>query len=110
MSVVMDGTPPYRDCCCDLPHLTETQVQVLIQIADRKSSKQAAAALGNSPHTIDSHVKDMLRSTGARDRGELVRMALEQKIVDMSTGTATRTTKRCVRPLRVGGPERREPG
>jgi DNA-binding CsgD family transcriptional regulator len=100
MSVMIDDPSACPDCCCDLPHLTETQVQVLMQIADRKSSKQAAAALGNSPHTVDSHVKDMLRMTGAGDRGELVRMAIEQKVVDMSTGTAARTSKRCVRPRR----------
>jgi DNA-binding CsgD family transcriptional regulator len=93
-----DGRPAAPNCCCGLPHLTQTQVQVLMQIADRKSSKQAAAALGNSPHTVDSHVKDMLRMTGAGDRGELVRMAIEQKIVDMSTGTAARTRKRCLQP------------
>lgn len=91
------------DCCCDLPHLTVAQAQVLLQIADRKSSKQAAAVLGNSPHTVDSHVKDMLRMTGAGDRGELVRMAIKEKIVDMSTGTAVLTRKRCVRPRLPAG-------
>lgn len=90
-------------CCCGLPHLTETQIKVLGQIADRKSSKQAAAALGNSPYTVDSHVKDMLKTTGADDRGELVRMAIEQQIIDMSTGTARWTLKRCVQPRPPAG-------
>jgi DNA-binding CsgD family transcriptional regulator len=85
-------------CCCDLPHLTEAQIRVLLQVADRKSSKQAAAALGNSPHTVDSHVKDLLQATGASDRGELVRMAIEHGVIDMSTGTARQTGKRCVQP------------
>jgi DNA-binding CsgD family transcriptional regulator len=84
-------------CCCDLPRLTEAQIRVL-QVADRKSSKQAAAALGNSPHTVDSHAKGLLQATGASDRGELVRMAIEQGVIDMSTGTARQTGRRCVQP------------
>lgn len=103
MSVVTgEERPPGPSCCCDLPHLTEAQVKVLGQIADRKSSKQAAVVLGNSPHTVDSHVKDMLKITGADDRGELVRMAIEQRIIDMSTGTARWTLKRCVQPRPAG--------
>lgn len=85
-------------CCCDRPHLTETQILVLEQIADHKSSKQAAAVLGNSPHTVDTHVKSMLESTGAGNRGELVRMAIRQQILDMSGASPRWTGKRCVQP------------
>lgn len=85
-------------CCCDLPHLTETQIRVLEQIADRKSSKEAAVVLGNSPYTVDTHVKGMLGSTGASNRGDLVRMAIQQQVIDMSGGSARWTGKRCVQP------------
>jgi DNA-binding CsgD family transcriptional regulator len=103
MSVAIDGDRSLWRCCCDLPHLTETQISVLLEITGRKSSKQAGTALGVSSHTVDSHVKDMLRVTGAGDRGELVRMAIEQQIVDFASGTAARTRKRCVQPRLPAG-------
>lgn len=90
--------PADSNCCCDLPHLTEAQIRVLEQIADRKSSKQVGVLLGNSPYTVDTHVKSMLGSTGANDRGELVRMVVRQQIIDMSGGSPRWTGKRCVQP------------
>jgi DNA-binding CsgD family transcriptional regulator len=68
----------------DLVHLTEREAQVLTVIAASANSHEAAAVLGVSRRTVDSHIAAMLRKAGLRNRTELLALAVAHDIIDMS--------------------------
>ena len=82
----------------DLVHLTEREAQVLAALAASTSSLQAAAALGVSRRTVDSHISAMLRKAGLRNRTELLALAVAHDIIDMSA-TPPRWTGRTGLPF-----------
>jgi DNA-binding CsgD family transcriptional regulator len=85
-----------RACCCDAVHLTDREIDVLCALASGATSEEVAAALTLSRRTVDSHVGSMLRKSGARNRGELLAVAVAHHVVDMSAGAPSRTGRSCL--------------
>jgi DNA-binding NarL/FixJ family response regulator len=61
--------------------LTPRERQVLMQIIEGKRSTDIATLLGISNRTVDAHRASLMHKLGARTPAELVRMALELKLV-----------------------------
>ncbi len=63
------------------PGLTERRLQVLRGVCAGKTSEQVATDLGLSESTVRKHIGDLHRILGVTRRAELVRRALELKLV-----------------------------
>lgn len=61
--------------------LTEREKQVLVLIADGKSTKEVAAALGISYKTADSHRSKIMEKLDIHETATLVRYAVRHKLV-----------------------------
>ena len=61
--------------------LTDRQRDVLRLIVEGKRMKEIAASLGLSTRTVESHKYDMMRTLGVQSTAELVRYALEHRLV-----------------------------
>jgi len=61
--------------------LTERERQVLVLIAEGKSTKQAAATLGISYKTADSHRSRILEKLGVHETASMVRYAIRAGLV-----------------------------
>lgn len=55
--------------------VTDREADVLSLLSDGHSNKEIAVRLGVSPRTVEKHVENMLRKTGARSRTQLATMA-----------------------------------
>ena len=64
-----------------LASLTKAEMRVLRILATGASSKDAAAELGRSAQTVDSHVKAIVRKLGCKGRHEAVSLARRSGIV-----------------------------
>ena len=62
--------------------LTERERQVLVLIADGKSTKEAAASLGISYKTADSHRSRVLEKLGVHETASMVRYAIRAGLVE----------------------------
>ena len=62
------------------PSLTEREVEVLRHLASGHSKKQAAAALGISPHTVNRHTTNLMGKLGVHNRAELTRAAIRSGV------------------------------
>ena len=62
--------------------LSDRERQVLEQIAWGHSVDDISANLFLSPHTVRTHIKNILRKMGARTRAHAVAMALSEDIID----------------------------
>lgn len=64
-----------------LPELTRRERQVLEQVADGASNREAAAVLGISHRTVDLYVSSILSKLGAQSRTEAVSIATYRGIL-----------------------------
>ena len=62
--------------------LTRRESEVLRLLADGQSNKQAAAVLGVSPRTVESHRDHIMRKMGFSNFSELVRFAIRNTLID----------------------------
>jgi DNA-binding NarL/FixJ family response regulator len=63
--------------------LTESEIQVLSQVAAGNSNKIVADRLSISEDTVRSHMKHILSKLGANDRTHAVTIALKRGIIDI---------------------------
>jgi DNA-binding NarL/FixJ family response regulator len=83
-------------CCCLSRHFTEVELDVLILVAEGLSNKEAAARMHVSAHTVDRHVTQMLRRSGARNRAGLVTLGFGAGIL-IADGPGLRLSgRRCL--------------
>lgn len=61
--------------------LTASQLRVLRQLADGRSTEEVARALGVSPSTVRTHVEHILERTGTHSRTEAVAWALRRGLL-----------------------------
>ncbi len=62
-------------------NLTQREVEIMQLLADGKSNKEAAAALGVSTRTIESHRNHIMRKMGFSSFSDLVRFAIRNNLV-----------------------------
>jgi DNA-binding NarL/FixJ family response regulator len=76
--------PPYTDESKKsqraLDKLTKRQIDVFTKLREGKENKQIASELGMSASTVKSHVRDIMRTMGARNRTEAVVKARSGRI------------------------------
>jgi two-component system, NarL family, response regulator len=65
-----------------MPELTRRERQVLEQVADGASNREAATTLGISEHTVGLYVSSILSKLGARSRTEAVSIAVLRGILE----------------------------
>jgi PAS domain S-box-containing protein len=63
------------------PHLTRRQLEVLLLLAEGKTSGEIAEELIISVHTVRTHIQGILRTLGAANRLEAVSRALHERII-----------------------------
>ena len=56
---------------------------VLMELARGNSTEEIGLALGVSPHTVRTHVKNLMRKLGARTRAHAVAIALTEHAIDL---------------------------
>ena len=61
--------------------LTEREGQVLEQLSHGKTSQEIAESLYLSPHTVETHRKNIILKMNASNSAHLVRIAFEQGIL-----------------------------
>ena len=69
------------------PHLTGREREVLRLTVEGKSNKEIANILIISPKTVSVHRSNIMTKLGVRGSVELVRYAIQHKLVDLSAGT-----------------------
>jgi DNA-binding NarL/FixJ family response regulator len=62
--------------------LSERECEVLEQIARGHSIEDISSDLFLSPHTVRTHIKNILRKMGARTRAHAVAMAISDGVID----------------------------
>ena len=62
--------------------LSAKERAVLCELARGYSTEETAQALGVSPHTVRTHIKNGLRKLGARTRAHAVAIALSEGVIE----------------------------
>jgi DNA-binding CsgD family transcriptional regulator len=62
--------------------LSERELAVLDQIAQGTATEEVARRLHVSPHTVRTHIKNILRKLDARTRAHAVAIALSEDAID----------------------------
>lgn len=68
-------------CCCDSPHFTRREVDIILLLAAGSDTDQVASALCMSPHTATHHLGNMLRRSDSTNRTELVAKAYASGVI-----------------------------
>ncbi|MFN8615146.1 MAG: response regulator transcription factor [Vampirovibrionales bacterium] len=63
------------------PGLTERETEVLAEIVNGKSNKEIAVYLGMSPHTVKTHVTNIIQKLAVSDRTQAAVKAVQQQLV-----------------------------
>jgi len=63
------------------PHMTPREHEVLMLLADGKSTKEIALTLDISVKTVDRHKQQLMEKLGVRGVAELIRYAFQHKMV-----------------------------
>jgi DNA-binding NarL/FixJ family response regulator len=85
-----------RPCCCQAEHFTETEIKVLCLVADGLSNSEIAQSMNISSHTVDRHVTQMLRRSGARNRAGLVSLAFRLGVLITDEYALRPSGRRCL--------------
>ena len=76
MEVMVDGKRPAA------PALTPRQLEVLRRVAKGQRMKEIAAVLHLSTRTVETHKYELMHVLGVHSTAELVRYALEHRLID----------------------------
>lgn len=63
--------------------LSEAERRVLALVARGRSTDEAAAALALSPHTVRTHVRNVMRKLGASSRAHAVAIAIREAAIEL---------------------------
>jgi DNA-binding CsgD family transcriptional regulator len=63
--------------------LSRKERMVLAELARGNSTEEIGMALGVSPHTVRTHVKNLMRKLGARTRAHAVAIALLEHAIEI---------------------------
>lgn len=90
-------------CCCAAPHLSERQVQVVIQVALGQADREIARSLQLSAHTVRHHLTSAMQNTGAHSRAQLVALCYATGIIESGIWPPAAGNARCLRLERGAG-------
>jgi DNA-binding CsgD family transcriptional regulator len=76
------GIPRGRRSGCD--RLSGKERSVLAELARGNTTEEIGVLLGVSPHTVRTHVKNLMRKLGARTRAHAVAIALSESAIDFT--------------------------
>jgi DNA-binding CsgD family transcriptional regulator len=62
--------------------LSDKERKVLAELAHGNSTEEIGRLLSVSPHTVRTHVKNMMRKLGARTRAHAVAIAMAENAID----------------------------
>lgn len=62
--------------------LTQREVEIVILLARGLATKDVAAELTLSPHTVRDHIKTIFEKTGVNSRGELVARLFAEHLLE----------------------------
>lgn len=85
-----------RTCCCQSEHFTDMEIKVLCLVANGLSNLEIAESMTVSGHTIDRHLTQMLRRSGARNRAGLVSVAFRAGILVADEEPLRASGRRCL--------------
>jgi DNA-binding CsgD family transcriptional regulator len=71
---------PRRSRC---ERLSSKERLVLVELAQGHSTDEIGVVLSVSPHTVRTHVKNLMRKLGARTRAHAVAIALSEQAIDL---------------------------
>ncbi|RYY55540.1 MAG: hypothetical protein EOO09_10000, partial [Chitinophagaceae bacterium] len=80
----LNGAPSYYDVqvekkfSTNTSGLTRRELEIIIQLAEGKSSDQIGKLYGISKQTVDTHRKNLLKKTGCRNSVELTSLAVKK--------------------------------
>jgi DNA-binding CsgD family transcriptional regulator len=74
------ATRPRRSGC---ERLSGKERLVLVELARGHSTDEIGLVLSVSPHTVRTHVKNLMRKLGARTRAHAVAIALSERAIDL---------------------------
>jgi DNA-binding NarL/FixJ family response regulator len=63
------------------PALSKREREILQKVADGATTRQVAAELGISPHTVKTHLERIFEKLGANDRAQAVAIAIRTGVV-----------------------------
>jgi DNA-binding CsgD family transcriptional regulator len=64
--------------------LSGKERSVLAELARGHTTEEIGKLLGVSPHTVRTHVKNLMRKLGARTRAHAVAIALSESAIDFT--------------------------
>jgi DNA-binding NarL/FixJ family response regulator len=76
-------TPEAEDSIQRSDGLSGTEKRVLALVAAGFSTEDIAASLGVSPHTVRTHVRNLLRKLDAQSRAHAVAIAIREEAIDV---------------------------
>jgi DNA-binding CsgD family transcriptional regulator len=85
-------------CCCDSPHFTMREVEIMLLVAAGSDTDKVASALCMSPHTATHHLGNMLRRSGSSNRTELIARAYASGILVPGLWPPRWSGRFCLRP------------
>lgn len=68
--------------------LSDRECEILEHLANGQSIEEIAGTLFLSPHTVRTHIKNILRKTGTRNRAHAVALALWERRIDFQPSAA----------------------
>jgi DNA-binding NarL/FixJ family response regulator len=77
----VEGGAQVSDADLKLTSLTDREREVLQLITEGKSSKEVASLMDVSIHTVDSHRKHLMEKLGVHNTAQLVRFAVQTRLV-----------------------------
>lgn len=91
-----EGPKAGRPCCCQAAHFTEVEIRVLCLVAHGLSNLEIADSMSVSGHTVDRHLSQMLRRSGARNRAGLVSVAFRAGVLIADEHALRPSGRRCL--------------
>lgn len=80
------------------PCLSDRERQVLVWIAEGKTSRDMAAQLGVTVHAVNTYRERLMAKTGIRKAADLTRYAIRERLIPLGRGPHAPWNP--VRPLR----------
>jgi DNA-binding CsgD family transcriptional regulator len=75
--------PPSKPRRSGCERLSGKERLVLVELAHGHSTDEIGLVLSVSPHTVRTHVKNLMRKLGARTRAHAVAIALSERAIDI---------------------------